>query len=91
MAAIPSASQLEQVLISNNIKTMASGDVGTHVKGYWYAQEAVTQGYFLIEVVVEKATSALTATVKSQPNVQQRTGDFKQIFEGALKNAGLLW
>ncbi|KAL4085633.1 hypothetical protein PRIC1_014969 [Phytophthora ramorum] len=62
---LPPQSELEQAFASRGIVTMASGDVGTQYKFFFYAQD--TQGrYFLSETLVEKANRTLHATIKGE-------------------------
>lgn len=63
LPTLPPQNELEQAFASRGIVTMASGDVGSQYKFFFYAQD--TQGrYFLSETLVEKANRTLRATIK---------------------------
>lgn len=62
---IPSQGEIEKAFASHRIFTMASGDVGSQFKFFFYAQDA--QGHFyLAETLIEKAERVLRATVKGE-------------------------
>ena len=60
---LPVPTELEHAVEQVCIKTMASGDVGTHFRFFFYAMDL--QGlYFLVQSVVEKSTGGWQMTIK---------------------------
>lgn len=45
-------SDVEQVLFQNKILTMASGQIGSELKFFFYAQLVDKSGYFLVETLI---------------------------------------
>jgi hypothetical protein len=60
------ASLIESMMASECISCMASGDVGTHLKLYFFAQADTGGAYFFAEMIVDKSSAALSATVKGE-------------------------
>lgn len=61
---VPATGEVEGHARAGGILTIASGDVGTHLKFYVYGQDS-TGSYHLMEVVLDKSNGAVQATMKS--------------------------
>ena len=63
---------VEQALAAVHVRTMASGELPTEFKFFWYAQDAATDCLFLIQANVEKTVEPLmivTVKVKGEGSV----------------------
>jgi len=65
LSTAPSADEIEKLATDNKIYCMASGDLGTQLKFYFFGRDCFGVLH-LAEVQLEKATKRFTATVKSE-------------------------
>jgi hypothetical protein len=57
---------VEALALASHLYTIASGDVGTHLKFYFYAGDADNGAAFhLFEMVLDKSNGNLSTTVKT--------------------------
>jgi hypothetical protein len=60
---LPTTAEVEALARAGSLYTIASGDVGTHLKFYLYGRDA-SGAYALLEVVLDKSNGGITATLK---------------------------
>lgn len=63
-ARLPSTAEVEALARGGNLLTIASGDVGSHLKFYFYGRDAAG-AFHLLEVILDKNNGNITATLKS--------------------------
>ena len=71
--------EIEGVLGNNKIFIMANADLGTGYKYYLFAKASDSPIYFLIELLIDKMSCKVMATVKSQS--QELMDKFGQVLK----------
>lgn len=62
---VPATSEVEGLVRAGNMPTIASGDVGTSLKFYFFGREAAG-AFHLFEVLLDKSNGAVNVTLKSE-------------------------
>ena len=74
---------LGRALQSQNIHSMATGQQGGQIKGYYIAERDGGGGIYLAEIIVDVASKNLSATLKSE---QSDLAQFTKHIRAALSN-----
>lgn len=82
LASVPTQVSVEEALRQEGILTMASGDVGSQYKFFFYAQDTLGV-FYLAESIFDKATRVFSCTIKADDG--SKSADFGVLMDQVVR------